>query len=91
MEKTNNNSNNGVIDNGLIFACREIVIYIMIYNIFLTQSPESLTIYGERGEGQKETGRLEPFFVLQNISCECFSIVVGESCFRSKGEIITKT
>lgn len=32
----------GVIDNKLIFACREIVIYIMIYNIFLTQSPENL-------------------------------------------------
>lgn len=69
-------NNNGVIDNKLIFACREIVIYIMIYNIFLTQSPESLTIYGDGGRGKKRQGVLQPFSSYR-IRCECFSIVVS--------------
>lgn len=48
----------------------------MIYNIFLTQSPESLTIYGEGGRGKKRQGVLQPFSSYR-IRCECFSIVVS--------------
>lgn len=63
----------------------------MIYNIFLTQSPKSLTIYCE-GEGKKRQGVspfaacFNPFQLTEYVvsAFQLFKLVIGEYCSAAK-------